>query len=228
MGAFPGSQNPSLDDLVSKTIRKNLGDPSCAAGIKGVGDNIDCIPNKSNPVPKPPRRGTNNGLNTGVVNASSSSSSPATALAPNTYASNESGETEEPCYENLQRYQGGGTDSDIYASASDVIGRPVPPVPTDECDDEFRKNNTSLTEDELSQLYATVDVVKRNAERLLKQTNAPTKNATPHGEGVRESKRREYQISTVVDENGMVKEGIFKVKVILFNAQFSIHVILFC
>ena len=82
-----------------------------------------------------------------------------------------------------------------------VIDRPVPPVPTDDCDDEFFKNNTSLTEDELSQLYASVDVVKRNAERMLKKTK------------VEDSKREEYKVSTVVDDNGMVKEGIFKVKV---------------
>ena len=204
MGAFPGSQNPSLDDLVSKTIRKNLGDPSC------VGDpNTDPIPNGSNPVPKPPRRGTNNGLTAGT------SSSPLTATSapiPNNYTLNESC-IDELFYENLQRYHGGTAavaidnksgplDPAIYAPASDVvIGRPVPPVPTDDCDDEFRKNNTSLTEDELNQLYATVDVVKRNAERMLKKTK------------VEDSKREEFKVSTVVDGNGMVKEGIFKVKV---------------
>ena len=203
MGAFPGSQNPSLDDLVSKTIRKNLGDPSCA------GDpNTDPIPNRSNPVPKPPRRGTNSSLTTGTSSPALTATS---APIPNNYTSNEPG-IEEPCYENLQRYHGenfaaidnksGPADPAIYASASDVvIDRPVPPVPTDDCDDEFFKNNTSLTEDELSQLYASVDVVKRNAERMLKKTK------------VEDSKREEYKVSTVVDDNGMVKEGIFKVKV---------------
>lgn len=226
IGAFTGPQNPSLDDLVSKTIRKNLGDPSCAVGVGvDVGDNNEPIPNKSNPVPKPPRRGTNNGLNTAMVIASSSAS-PATAAATNAnnYISNESG-MEEPCYENLQSYHGGTTathkfntkdfiapaDPDIYASVSDVvIGRPVPPIPVDDCEDEFRKNNTSLTEEELSQLYATVDVVKRNAERMLKKTSNASSLLCGEGEG---SKKREYQVSTVVDENGMVIEGIFKVKV---------------
>ena len=210
MGAFPGSQNPSLDDLVSKTIRKNLGDP-CAVDGNNPGD--ESILNKTNPVPKPPRRGTNVSTTTAMTASS--------AENPNYHTSIDA---DDPCYENIQKYFNSSNNNKdyttpIYASSSDVVvGRPVPPIPAGESEDEFRKNNTSLTEDELNQLYATVDVVKRNAERMLNKTNTP--NAlSPESEGG-SKKRREYKVSTVVDRNGMVQEGIFKVKVSKLLFQF--------
>ena len=56
LGASP-AQNPSLDDLVSKTIRRNLGDPYPMATSEQKVTEEEIPRTKSNPIPKPPRRG---------------------------------------------------------------------------------------------------------------------------------------------------------------------------
>eukprot|EP00111_Clytia_hemisphaerica_P000659 TCONS_00001945-protein len=129
---------------------------------------------KSNPIPKPPRRG-------------------ATHHIPNE-------KKPDPSYENIQTYQ--HQDQPKVERSSSIIGRPVPPIPIEDTE-EFRMNNTSLTDDELNQLYASVDLVKKKADRLKSS-----------GSSNSEESGGRFTVHTTLDENGQVKEGVFKVKLV--------------
>ena len=60
-------------------------------------------------------------------------------------------------YENLKTYQNGNIEN------VDEPFRPVPPIPMTE--DDFYNNNTSLSQEELGQLYATIDYTQKNKTR---------------------------------------------------------------
>jgi len=163
LGASP-AENPSLDAIVNKTIRRNLGDP-CV--------DIDTTDGKKNPIPKPPR---------GQLRTSESS------------FENDATKNLDQCYQDVEEYH----------RSSSIIGRPLPTPDLEGGDSKedaaFLLNNSSLSEDELNQLYAKVDFSKKRAGRVKLMTSQEV--------DVPPMKVYEY-----VNGDRPFEEGYFKIKV---------------
>lgn len=209
---------------------------------------------KKNPVPKPPRRGswdTNKLLydtaesyaNLEQIKSRGSCDENTRAehldenLANHEYVSNvnttlDDGDDDACAYENLKNYQ------KLMENLEDQEEfRPVPEIPYEE---NFLNNNTSLSQDELDQLYAKIDFTKKTGYNPIDRDTPshvtdgyssdctvytiPEKNNSPETKEVRFEDAFSQQIDAVdghkkkmKDKVKDFKEGVFRVEVCYFR-----------